>query len=191
MSSGAVIHAMEHGEHHAHAHGHGHDHDHDHGNTHEDDHAHATPHLPTPGQALGGEDPEARAIAHTHEAGLMLVPEPYGKLHAFEGEALPTWSTAMVPDGIQHDGVADPNNMRYMGGLFQRIPLTALTFLAGGLSLAGFPLLTAGFWSKDEILPMRLSWAQKMASCGCTCWSSSAWSSPRPLRPSTPGGSGC
>jgi NADH-quinone oxidoreductase subunit L len=39
-----------------------------------------------------------------------------------------------------------------MGGLMNKIPVTFWTFLAGGLSLAGFPLLTAGFWSKDEIL---------------------------------------
>jgi len=39
-----------------------------------------------------------------------------------------------------------------MGGLAGRMPLTFITFLAGGLSLAGFPLLTAGFWSKDGIL---------------------------------------
>jgi NADH-quinone oxidoreductase subunit L len=32
------------------------------------------------------------------------------------------------------------------------MPVTFYTFLIGGLSLAGFPLLTAGFWSKDEIL---------------------------------------
>jgi NADH-quinone oxidoreductase subunit L len=73
-------------------------------------------------------------------------------MHAFESEALPEWNTSMVPDGIQLDYVADPNNMQYMGGLLNRIPLTALTMLAGGLSLAGFPLITAGFWSKDEIL---------------------------------------
>jgi NADH-quinone oxidoreductase subunit L len=43
-------------------------------------------------------------------------------------------------------------DMRYMGGLRRKMPLTFWTFAAGGLSLAGFPLLTAGFWSKDEIL---------------------------------------
>ena len=32
------------------------------------------------------------------------------------------------------------------------MPVTFITFLIGGLSLAGFPLITAGFWSKDEIL---------------------------------------
>jgi len=39
-----------------------------------------------------------------------------------------------------------------MGGLRKGMPVTFITFLIGGLSLAGFPLLTAGFWSKDEIL---------------------------------------
>jgi NADH-quinone oxidoreductase subunit L len=42
--------------------------------------------------------------------------------------------------------------MMNMGGLSKRIPVTFLTFVIGGLSLAGFPLITAGFWSKDEIL---------------------------------------
>jgi NADH-quinone oxidoreductase subunit L len=39
-----------------------------------------------------------------------------------------------------------------MGGLRRRMPVTFWTFLIGGLALSGFPLLTAGFWSKDEIL---------------------------------------
>ncbi|MDX2078764.1 MAG: NADH-quinone oxidoreductase subunit L [bacterium] len=46
----------------------------------------------------------------------------------------------------------DPQDMRNMGGLIRNIPVTAWTFIIGGISLAGFPLLTAGFWSKDEIL---------------------------------------
>ena len=74
LSSGSVIHGMEHGEHHAHEHG-------------------------------------------EHE------------VHGF-----------------------DPNDMRYMGGLRKKMPATFIAFLAGGLALAGFPFLTAGFWSKDEIL---------------------------------------
>jgi len=32
------------------------------------------------------------------------------------------------------------------------MPVTFWTFLAGALALSGFPLITAGFWSKDEIL---------------------------------------
>ena len=46
----------------------------------------------------------------------------------------------------------DPQDMRNMGGLDRKIPVTYWTFLIGGLSLAGFPIVTAGFWSKDEIL---------------------------------------
>ena len=42
-------------------------------------------------------------------------------------------------------------DMRRMGGLRSRMPITYATFVIGSLSLAGvFPL--AGFWSKDEIL---------------------------------------
>ncbi|HEC23752.1 MAG TPA: NADH-quinone oxidoreductase subunit L, partial [Chloroflexi bacterium] len=46
----------------------------------------------------------------------------------------------------------DAQDMFNMGGLWGRIPVTAWTFLIGGLALSGFPLVTAGFWSKDEIL---------------------------------------
>ena len=49
------------------------------------------------------------------------------------------------------------NDMWTMGGLRKRMPITHLTFLLGGLSLAGlFPL--AGFWSKDEILVCVSQW---------------------------------
>ncbi len=48
--------------------------------------------------------------------------------------------------------VFDPQDMRNMGGLFRKMPRTAWTFLIGGLALSGFPIVTAGFWSKDEIL---------------------------------------
>jgi NADH-quinone oxidoreductase subunit L len=39
-----------------------------------------------------------------------------------------------------------------MGGLRRKMPITFWTFLIGGFALGGFPLVTAGFWSKDEIL---------------------------------------
>ena len=39
-----------------------------------------------------------------------------------------------------------------MGGLRKKMPITFWTFLIGGFALSGFPILTAGFWSKDEIL---------------------------------------
>jgi NADH-quinone oxidoreductase subunit L len=46
----------------------------------------------------------------------------------------------------------NPQDMRNMGGLLRRMPGTGWTFIIGGLALSGFPILTAGFWSKDEIL---------------------------------------
>ena len=51
-----------------------------------------------------------------------------------------------------HDHDTDPQDMMNMGGLRKKMPWTFWTFLIGGLALAGFPLVTAGFWSKDEIL---------------------------------------
>ncbi len=45
----------------------------------------------------------------------------------------------------------DPQDMRNMGGLWNRMRTTSIVYLIGALALMGiFPL--AGFWSKDEIL---------------------------------------
>jgi NADH-quinone oxidoreductase subunit L len=55
--------------------------------------------------------------------------------------------------GVLHTGShIDPQDMYNMGGLRKKMPLTFWTFLIGGLALSGFPFVTAGFWSKDEIL---------------------------------------
>ncbi len=43
------------------------------------------------------------------------------------------------------------NDMRKMGGLWKKMPLTGWTFLIGCIAIAGIPPL-AGFFSKDEIL---------------------------------------
>ena len=49
------------------------------------------------------------------------------------------------------DGIPPEQDLRHMGGLLRKAPVTGWTFVIGGLALAGvFPL--AGFWSKDEIL---------------------------------------
>ncbi len=55
--------------------------------------------------------------------------------------------------GVLHTGEEiDPQDMLNMGGLRKKMPITFWTFLIGGFALSGFPLITAGFWSKDEIL---------------------------------------
>lgn len=56
--------------------------------------------------------------------------------------------------GVFHTGnhKVDPQDMFNMGGLKNRMPITFWTFFIGGFALSGFPIVTAGFWSKDEIL---------------------------------------
>jgi NADH-quinone oxidoreductase subunit L len=50
-----------------------------------------------------------------------------------------------------HDDEFDPQDMRFMGGLRHKMPLTFWTYIFGTLALAGV-IPFAGFWSKDEIL---------------------------------------
>ena len=76
--------------------------------------------------------------------------------HAFF-KALLFLGSGSVIHGVEHGAHAthdhvDANDMMIMGGLRRKMPITFWTFVAGGLALSGFPLVTAGFWSKDEIL---------------------------------------
>jgi len=143
MASGAVIHGMEHGEHHVHAHAHGHGDEH--GETHDMAHSDAS-------RVQGVHDEHAP------------IPEPHGEqeagMHDSHGARVVTshdeghGHSAAIGDEDSEKGHPhfDPQDMRNMGGLRRTMPVTFITFLIGGLSLAGFPLITAGFWSKDEIL---------------------------------------
>jgi len=76
--------------------------------------------------------------------------------HAFF-KALLFLGSGSVIHGMEHgvlhtgDHTIDPQNMFNMGGLRKKMPITFWTFLIGGFALSGFPILTAGFWSKDEI----------------------------------------
>jgi NADH-quinone oxidoreductase subunit L len=55
--------------------------------------------------------------------------------------------------GVYHTGEhIDAQDMFNMGGLRKKMPITFWTFVIGGLALSGFPIIVAGFWSKDEIL---------------------------------------
>jgi NADH-quinone oxidoreductase subunit L len=76
--------------------------------------------------------------------------------HAFF-KALLFLASGSVIHGMEHGAVHvhdhhhDPQDMRNMGGLRKKMPITFWTFLIGGMALSGFPFITAGFWSKDEI----------------------------------------
>ena len=48
-------------------------------------------------------------------------------------------------------GCHHEQDMSEMGGLRKHMPITAITFLIGTLSISGFPLMS-GFWSKDMII---------------------------------------
>jgi len=43
------------------------------------------------------------------------------------------------------------NDMRLMGGLRKKMPITSITMLIGAIAIGGIPPLS-GFWSKDEVL---------------------------------------
>lgn len=68
--------------------------------------------------------------------------------HAFF-KALLFLAAGSVIHALHH--APDPNDLRFMGGLLRRMPVTAVTCAVGAAALAGLPPF-AGFWSKDAIL---------------------------------------
>lgn len=66
--------------------------------------------------------------------------------HAFF-KALLFLGSGSVIHAMHHE-----QDMQKMGGLIRPMPITGYTFVIGALAIGGFPLLTAGFFSKDEIL---------------------------------------
>jgi NADH-quinone oxidoreductase subunit L len=78
--------------------------------------------------------------------------------HAFF-KALLFMAAGVVIIGLHHE-----QDMFKMGGLRKRAPLAFWTFLAGSLSLAALPLVTAGFYSKDAILAG--AWASDAGASG-------------------------
>ncbi|MSU35033.1 MAG: NADH-quinone oxidoreductase subunit L [Pedosphaera sp.] len=55
-------------------------------------------------------------------------------------------------------GCHEEQDIRRMGGLCKRMPVTFTTYAVGMLALSGFPLVFSGFWSKDEILHSAMNW---------------------------------
>jgi NADH-quinone oxidoreductase subunit L len=83
------------------------------------------------------------SIIHGMEHGHHLAHERHGHSHDAHGND--------EHEAHHEEHEFDPQDMRNMGGLSRRMPLTYLTYLIGTLALAGiWPF--AGFWSKDEIL---------------------------------------
>ena len=59
-------------------------------------------------------------------------------------------------------GIDPAQDMRHMGGLRRKMPITFVTMLIATLSIAGVPYIFSGFWSKDavlvEVLYRAISW---------------------------------
>jgi NADH-quinone oxidoreductase subunit L len=107
-----------------------------HGMEHGEHHVHA--HAHAGGHGDGAHDSHDDHAVHADAA--------HGDAHDAHGHGDATYVEPEPKHGF------DPQDMFNMGGLRKTMPVTFYTFLIGGLALAGFPLITAGFWSKDEIL---------------------------------------
>jgi len=70
--------------------------------------------------------------------------------HAFF-KALMFLGAGSVLTGLHHKA-----DVWEMGGLIKKMPITAITFVIGGLAIAGIPPF-AGFWSKGDILDATLA----------------------------------
>ncbi|MDZ5602393.1 NADH-quinone oxidoreductase subunit L [Pseudomonas sp. RP23018S] len=66
--------------------------------------------------------------------------------HAFF-KALLFLASGSVINACHHE-----QNIFKMGGLWKKLPLAYASFLVGGAALAALPIITVGFYSKDEIL---------------------------------------
>jgi NADH-quinone oxidoreductase subunit L len=67
-------------------------------------------------------------------------------IHAFF-KALLFLASGAVINACHHE-----QNIFKMGGLWKKLPLAYASFIVGGAALAALPIVTAGFYSKDEIL---------------------------------------
>lgn len=114
----------------------------------------------------------AGSVIHGMEHGEHHVHEHHAAHDDHDDHAVPD-DHAPDKHSDEHDhshghGHFDPQDMFNMGGLRKTMPVTFWTFLIGGFALSGFPLITAGFWSKDEILAE--AWAGTSQGFGPHAW---------------------
>ena len=81
---------------------------------------------------------------HSAERSASGEHDEHANAHAIES------AHAAAAHDSGHHG-PDPQDMRNMGGLWSKLPVTKWVYLIGALALAGIPPF-AGFFSKDEIL---------------------------------------
>ncbi len=104
-------------------------------------------------------------------AGLFhLVTHAFFKAMLFLGSGSVIHSMEEV---VGHEPIL-AQDMRLMGGLKKKMPVTANTFLIGCIAISGIPPL-AGFWSKDEILGQAFNsypflWAIGFLTAGMTAF---------------------
>ena len=84
-----------------------------------------------------------------------VVTHAFFKACLFLGSGSVIHGMEEVEHSMEHEGHDvedfDPQDMRTMGGLKEYMPATSTTYLLATLAISGIPL-TAGFFSKDEIL---------------------------------------
>ncbi len=64
--------------------------------------------------------------------------------------------------------MSDEQDMRRMGGIWRKVPITYVTMWLGSLALAGIPYF-AGYWSKDAILEATFAAKSTVGTYGFVC----------------------
>jgi NADH-quinone oxidoreductase subunit L len=110
-------------------------------------------------------------------AGVEYGPGP-GMFHLFTHaffKALLFLGAGSVIHALHHATHREVQDMRLMGGLGPKMPITAITWLVATLSISGFPFF-AGFYSKDTIIALAFEhgyyglWAITLLTAGLTAF---------------------
>ncbi len=87
-----------------------------------------------------------------------LITHAMFKACLFLGAGAIIYAMHQLEKNIAYETHFDPQDMRYMGGLRKKMPVTFVCFLIAGMALSGLPLFS-GFLSKDAILVGATVWA--------------------------------